>query len=56
LAKPILKATCLVHLGGFFHWKAEKSPNKHPLSSFVQCPEVLTMIVSPLNMYILIVH
>ena len=25
-------------------------------SSFVQCPEVLRMIMSPLNMYILIVH
>ena len=26
------------------------------LGSFVQCPEVLRMIMSPLNMYILIVH
>ena len=25
-------------------------------SSFVQCPEVLKMIISPLNIYILIVH
>jgi hypothetical protein len=24
LAKPILKATRLVRLGGFFYWKAEK--------------------------------
>jgi hypothetical protein len=31
LAKPGMKASPLFQFVGFFQWKAEKSPNKHPL-------------------------
>jgi hypothetical protein len=31
LEKPVPKATPLFQFAGFFQWKVEKSPNKHPL-------------------------
>jgi hypothetical protein len=35
LGKPVLKAPRLYQFACFSYWKAEKSPNKHPLGPFV---------------------